>query len=67
MGERDQAIMIAGYLAFLVLSAALYQAFLADWLGKDMAIYLIGGLSIPAALAARKLPDLLRRARRPSR
>ncbi len=59
--------MIAGYIGFLVLSAALYHAFLADLIGKDLAIYLIGALSIPAALGARKLPELLRRSRKPSR
>jgi hypothetical protein len=67
MPERDQVTMIAGYIGFLVLSAALYHAFLADLIGKDLAIYLIGALSIPAALGARKLPELLRRSRKPSR
>ena len=67
MLERDQLTMIAGYVAFLVLAAALYHAFLAEWLGKDVAIYLIGALSIPAALGARKLPELLRRSKKPSR
>ena len=67
MPERDQVTMIAGYIGFLVLSAALYHAFLADLIGKDLAIYLIGALSIPAAVGARQLPELLRRSKKPSR